>query len=274
MVTSILMTVHDREPEVLLATLRSLWRCGLSDAEVVVVDDRSAMDYSWVRAYMKPRFRETKWVATGDYEGWRKDGYGNPAFAFNRGLELCTGDRVVAMSSDVIVTPRLIKFMEKYHDETCLWTPKVLDMDSGNEYCGAGRVFPMPWFLAAPTSACLEVGGWDENYLGGLCFEDNDFVGRVALKLGTLRADWDVYGYHQSHIQPAYDINDPEIVEANQRNRDYTKSKWGGIPFDGEFTPFDVARRPDATGCQKFVFRGNNLEELVAKTNGLKHARV
>jgi len=261
MKTSVLMTVHDREPEVLLATLRSLHRSGLADCELVIVDDRSGMDYSWIKAYTSPRFASVKWVATGDYEGFRAEGYGNPAHAFNVGLAVATKERLVVMSSDVIVTPGAVKSMDRFWNPETLYTPLVLDMDSFSEYCGPTRPFPMPWFLAMPTKVAQELGGWDEKFLQGLCYEDSDAVGRFALRLGVVRCDWKAVVYHQSHVQPAYDVKSDEIMDANARNRDICKRKWGGIPFDGEQSPFNVTKRPDPSGCVRLECVNEALKE-------------
>jgi len=259
--TSVLMTVHDREPEVLLATLRSLHRCGLSDIELIIVDDRSEMDYSWIREYAKPRFTSVKWIPTGEYEGFRVEGYGNPAHAFNVGLNLATGDRLVIMSSDVIVTPGAVKSMNRFWSPDVLYTPKVIDMDLYREYCGPTRPFPMPWFLVVPTKTALEVGGWDETFLGGFCFEDNDFVGRVLLQLGVVRCDWDAVVYHQSHVQPAYDVTSEEVVAANDRNKALCRQKWSGIPFDGELTPWTMTKKPDPMGCTRMEVKAPDLKD-------------
>jgi len=259
--TSVLMTVHDREPEVLLALLRSLHRSGLHEAELVIVDDRSSMDYSWIRDYAKPRFSSVKWIPTGEYEGFRADGYGNPAHAFNVGLEICTNHRLVVMSSDVIVTPKAVKSMDRFWSPECLWTPLVVDMDSSAEYCGPTRPFPMPWMLAMPTKVAQEVGGWDVAYLNGLCYEDSDFVGRLALRLGVVRCDWGAVVYHQSHVQPAYDVKSEEIMAANARNRDICKKKWGGIPFDSDQPPFTVTKKPDPSGCARLEIVNEALKE-------------
>ena len=249
MKTSVLMTVHDREPEVLLSVLRSLHRCGLSEIELVIVNDRSEMDYSWIRAYAEPRFDTVKWVDAGDYPGFRVEGYGNPAHAFNVGLELCTGERLIVMSSDVVITPRAVWSMERFWTKDVCYTPKVIDMDTGAEYCGATRPFPMPWFLVMPTAVAQSVGGWDETFLNGFCYEDNDFVARVFKVLGVIRCDWDAFVYHQSHVQPAYDVKSDEVLSANARNRDICRAKWKGIPFDGDLPPFTISRRPDPMGC-------------------------
>jgi hypothetical protein len=255
------MTVHDREPEVLLATLRSLHRAGLDESQLVIVDDRSSMDYSWIRDYAAPRFAEVRWQPTGDYEGFRVEGYGNPSRAFNTGLALCTKERLVVMSSDVIVTPKAVKSMLRFGKGDCLFTPKVIDMDTNLDYCGPGRQFPMPWFLSMPTKTAQEVGGWNDDFLGGFCFEDNDFVGRVALKLGLIRMDWSAVTYHQSHLQPAYDTTSDEVMAANARNRDICKRIWGGIPFDGEFPPFRITAKPDPMGCARMEVDNESLKE-------------
>ncbi len=243
------MTTHDREPEVLLKTLRGLWRSGLGEAELIVVDDRSAMDYSWVREYCLPRFSSVKWARTGEYEGFRSEGYGNPAHAFNVGLAIATKERLIVMSSDVEITPGVVKSMDRFWTPDVLYTPRIVDMDSGQEYCGEARIFPAPWFLAMPTGIAQQIGGWDEKFLDGLCYEDNDFLGRLCLYLGEIKCDWKPIAYHQSHPQPAYALEDLEIRAANQRNRDYCMTKWKGIPFSIEFAPFNVIRRPDPSGC-------------------------
>jgi len=262
--TSVLMTVHDREPEVLLATLRSLHRSGLSESELVIVDDRSKMAYTWIKDYAKPRFRSVKWIPTGEYAGFRADGYGNPAHAFNVGLDICTGERLIVMSSDVIATPASCWSMDRFWTPEYLYTPRVINMDTYREYCGATRPFPMPWFLVMSTKLAQQVGGWDETFINGLCYEDNDFVGRLGLQVEAIRCDWDAVVYHQSHVQPAYDVKSEEISAANARNRDIIKKKWGGIPFDGENACWTMKTKPDPAGCTRLEIIAPELKERFA----------
>lgn len=259
--TSVLMTVHDREPEILLPTLRSLHRSGLDDIELIIVDDRSDMDYSWVKPYATPRFSVVKWATTGDYEGHRLNGYGNPSKAFNTGLFLATGDRLIVMSSDVIVTSDAVKSMDRHWTPACGYTPRVMDLDTQIEYCGPTRPFPMPWFLVLPTKDVQEMGGWDEQFLAGYAFEDNDFVGRIALKLGTILCDWVPVVYHQTHERPGGTDNYGKEAPAFERNRDLCMKKWGGIPFDSEFTPFTLLKKLDASGCSKLEVVNEGLKE-------------
>ena len=270
---SAVMTLHDRDHELIANTLRSMYRSGMKDCEVVIVNDRSTYDYSGLKEGAEAMFDKCHWVDTGEYDGFRVNGYGNPAYAFNLGLQTAERENVVLMSSDVIVTKRAVERMKRFTSERHAWTPIVYDFELGfeREYCGPKRFFPMPWFLAAPRQACVDCGAWDESYLGGLCFEDNDFVGRLGLQIGTILGDWTCWVYHQSHDQPAYDFNDAEVKSANDRNRQLTMRKWAGIPFDGTLTPMDILRKPHESGCSSLLFQQDGLLD---RLKGLASASV
>ncbi len=94
----------------------------------------------------------------------------------------------------------------------------------------------------------------------GMCFEDNDFVGRLMAQTGAFVGEWTYCVYHQSHIQPAYKVDDPGIARANGRNKDWTRQKWGGIPFDSETPAFDVVREMHKSGnaLHRVVDRSGN----------------
>lgn len=269
MKTSVLLTIHDREPEVLLASFRSLWRSGIGkDDEVVIVNDRSMRDYSWVRDYVAARM-PFQWIDVKDYAAYRfKSGHNGPSRAFNEALRAAKNDRVIAMSSDIIVTPLAWKAMNDIDPKEGMWSPKVWDLDGvpKREYCGPARIFPMPWFLLMDKEILESVGGWDEEYLKGLSYDDNDVAGRVALATGRLFLDYQAVVYHQSH-----ELVGDAADEPHDRNRFYTKQKWGGIPFEGDTTPFDVVRTPHESGRITFECRDVNgrLEKAVAMTKGL-----
>jgi glycosyltransferase involved in cell wall biosynthesis len=274
--TSIVMTVFDRPVEVILRTLRCLRECDLSDTQVVVVNDGSKQPYKSVRTYLEEGFESGVWFDMPEYEAFRlSDGSNNPARAFNQAVSLATGENLIVMSSDVMVPPKTMAKAKKADFSQGVWTPSVEDtwgnLAIGREYCGPNRLFPMPWFLGVSKTHLLEVGGWDEGYLGGLCYEDNDVVGRVALKTGRFVGDWSVKVYHQGHEQGAYDFEQKDVLDANMRNREYTQAKWGGIPFDREYTPFDVVRKMQKSGnaAHECIDKAGKLEAAVAKTTGL-----
>ena len=273
MKTSVLMTVFNREIEVLCSTLRGLRRAWADEMELVVVDDGSTQDYSGVREHAEARLPGTVWKKAEPYPAYRDGGYNNPARAFNEALLASSGEKLIVMSSDVLVTPKAMAAALEYDLSCGMWSPLVIDLDSGKQYCGPNRIFPAPWMLVCRRSDVMEIGGWDEAYLEGHCYEDNDFIGRLALKSGMFTVDWGVTVYHQSHEQPAYNMENPEIEAANERNRRYTMAKWaGGIPFNGSYAAFDVSRFPHPSGrtvlkCVDTV--GDRLMRAVAGTKGI-----
>lgn len=266
---SVLMTVFNREPEVLMATLRSLWRSLPEDAQVVLVDDGSTVPYDWIKSYADARFKDFAWHVMEPYEAFRIDGFNNPAKAFNQALSMAKHDKIVVMSSDVLTNPIAVQKLMKFNLEEMAWTPLVIDTESGAQYCGPLRLFPAPWFLAVSKKHAIECGGWDETYLDGMCWEDNDFLGRVMLQTGRFIGDWSVIVYHQSHEQPAYRIDDPVILDANNKNKQYTRAKWSGLPFGGqESCAFDILRKPYVTGdvVHECKYMGTLLPDTIART--------
>jgi hypothetical protein len=242
---SILMTIHDREPAVLMSTLRSLWRAGVADEEeLVLVNDRSSRPIDWATDMAKKMFANVTVIDVKEEPEFSIEGFANPSRAFNIGLEACQGADLWIMSSDVLVNPAVIDRARKVRTKEMIWTPLILDLDTQMQYCGPTRMFPMPWFLVCSTEKAIECGGWDETYMQGMCYEDNDFVGRLAACTGAFQGDWSVCAYHQSHVQPAYLVEREEIRAANEKNKDWTRKKWGGIPFS-ELAVFDVVREMD-----------------------------
>jgi len=268
---SVLLTLYNREYEVILACLRSLSRSLSPSDEVVIVDDCSTIDYTGIKGYAKTVLPcKSKWVDMPDYDAYRiGEGFNNPAKAFNAALEVASEPNLYVMSSDVIVTPNCVTRAKRCDLSEMAWVPLVIDIDSGSQYCGPSRLFPAPWFLACSTELARECGGWDEEYLKGVCYEDNDFMGRIMLQTGRFLGDWSVAVYHQSHPQPAYDVSDPDVAAANARNRDYTLSKWTGIPWGGgQDSCFDVVRKPYRTGdvVYECKYYDNKLQKVIAST--------
>lgn len=269
---SILMTLYDREYEVILSTLRSLRRSLWEDDELIIVNDGSSLDYTGVKAYCQ-HFPRSTWYDLEPYDAFRIGGFNNPARAFNKALELATEDRLFVMSSDVLVTPNAYNRAARVDFKEMAWTPLVIDLENSfnlPHYCGPMRLFPAPWFLGCYRKHVIDCGGWDENYLDGMCYEDNDFIGRLMLQTGRFIGDWNATVYHQSHTQPAYKVEDPDIKEANKRNYEYTKKKWdGGIPFAGhEEAVFDVLRKPYVTGdiVHECKYGGTLLADVISRT--------
>lgn len=271
--TSVIMTLFNREPEIILSTLRTLRGHDLSEFEVIVVDDNSDADYrsKVVELIIKPILAPMngRIVEMAPYDSYHIQGFKNPAKAFNRALDEAVGERLIIMSSDVLAPARVMEKALTFEPDETIFCPMVIDIDTGGEYCGPNRVFPMPWFLGTSTAKARACGGWDENYMLGMCYEDNDFVARLALEVGSVTYDWGCIVWHQSHYQPAYRVDQQWVAMANQRNKVYTADKWKGIPFDesiGQVWDIQRGRHVNGDFQQKFIDSKNILADLKAKT--------
>lgn len=253
---TIAMTVFNREFEVLLSTLRWLRACDLEDTEVIIVDDCSTIEYEWMEAYKKA-IPTLRFIKMDPYECFHTpDGYKNPAKAFNRCLEEARGENIALISSDVIVPGHVLEAARKVGGKEAIYCPMTIDLGTGVEYCGPHRPFPMPWFIYTNTEKCRDAGGWDENYLLGLCYEDNDFLGRLCLEVGNVVFDWTAICWHQTHHQPAYEFDNEVIRQANDRNKKYTVEKWTGLPWGPPDMPaFAVERTRHESGNLMWVFK-------------------
>ena len=282
MKTSILFPVHDREAAVVLSSVRSIARCARAgdEFELIVANDRSNMSYDWLVGYLKAHEVPFTWLDVAGYDAFRMDeatmgakGHNGPSRAFNEALAASDGERVIAMSSDVIVTPGAWKAALATDVTLGMWSPKVWDLDGNpfREYCGPTRVFPMPWFLVMSRQTLVDVGGWDESYLQGLSYDDNDVAGRVALGQGRFFLDYEATVFHHSHATVYDETHRPEIKAALDRNRDWTMHKWSGVPFEGAVSPFSVLRRPHPSGRIAFecLAPEGRLEQAVKMTTGM-----
>jgi hypothetical protein len=221
------MTVYNRPQLVLLNTLLKLGPNDWSDGEIVVVNDGSRIPYG----PLKESFGDlpVKWVEAKPFPGcYSLKGYNNPAHAWNVGLAASSGEYVFPMSSDIMVTPGIIHRALNLDLDKVAWMPSVVDMDTAMEYLGPNRLAPLGWFFGVHRKH-MEAVGWDEEYMNGIAFEDNDMMARLALEVGRFVVDVGCTVWHQSHPQTAYSDN----LAGWTVNRGYCKEKWGGfIPWD------------------------------------------
>lgn len=222
----IVMTVYNRPPRVIANTLEALQRT-FPDSPIYVVLDGGAD--------VVPLSGNIRTLAAVSI-GYNLDGYNNPAHAFNVGIDaaLTDGcDLLAIMSSDCIVQSQFRPIIEALWDDKqfqhLCWTPTVMDMDTGAAWCHPQNVRPFPWFLVATAKNVVACGKYDEEYLKGLAFEDNDFSARVILEAGHLLVQGSAFAFHQSHAQLAYSDN----LAGWAINEAYTRQKWGGlVPFN------------------------------------------
>lgn len=219
--SSILMTVYNRPVKVLEDTLDSVVRSafGVCD-EIVVIDDGSTVDYG------KFENEKIKWVRIEkDPRAYSIDGTNNPARAWNHALEVATGDIIISMASDCIVPLRGVSAAVDAASKGQFWQCRVINSRNNEEFLGKDRLAPYGWFMAWDRTRHNLI--WDENYMKGIAFEDNDMTARLAQAFGGVTIDLDVTVTHQSHPQVAYSDN----LSGWHINQKYTMEKWGGIPW-------------------------------------------
>ena len=228
---SVIMTVYNRPQLALMNTLSKLGANDFSDGEVIIVDDGSTLPYeplvSTFADHIPIRWERVDTVA--DREGtYNIDGHNNPAYAANCGLEMAKGEFIFWMSSDVMLPPQIIHRAFDLNLEQVAWMPCVVDLDTNQTYLGPDRMVPLGWFYGVHRKHLEEIGGWDEEYLKGIAFEDNDIMCRLGHQVGRFVIDKQVVAWHQSHPQTAYS---DELAGWNL-NQKYTLEKHGSIPFN------------------------------------------
>ena len=249
---NIILTLFDRQPVQLMNTLLWLTRNDLTDTQLVIVNDGSTQDLSWVKTYLGDV--PYVWHDMEPYEAYRIGQHNNPAKANNEALKLCTGERVFWLSSDCILPPHALERARKIVDSGAIYVPRVQDIAGYEklmyEFNGPTRFHPMMWFVGCRLEDCLAIGGFDEEFIKGMAYEDNDFMGRLALQVGKLVFDFDTTVIHQSH--PIVYLSDEDQL-GTKTSREYCKRKWRGIPFASERATMNIKRKIHDSGHAMWV---------------------
>lgn len=226
-----ILTVHDRPEIELLRVLQQIAKNDLRDAEVLVIDDGSETDYSDVIASMEP-FLPLRWerwpTLEHKPETYHISGHKNPAFVNNKAIELAHGENLIWLSSDVLIPSHTVERLGRWDLSTRSVTARIIDIDTGNVFCGKERPMFACWLLACSKANALAVDGFDEELLKGMAFDDNDFTAKLALLTGKMVIDSSILAFHQSHA-PLY-LSDGGV--GYQKSHKYVLDKWGGIPWD------------------------------------------
>lgn len=236
-VNSIIMTLFNRPPRVVWNTLHALRKNDLENCEIIIVDDGSTTDYSQQRAYAEQYEMPVVWyrIKADEYpddtyyiehpDGGRIN---NPALAMNRAIGWAKGRRLMFLSSDCMIPKFGIDIAKKCGDY--YWIANVVDQATNAMYVCDKRPLPFHFFASCKREHVEAIGGFDENYLRGIAWEDNDFGARLGLYCRHVIFDSSVLVVHQSHGPMAYG----DKLKGCKISERYTQSKWGGIPWEIE----------------------------------------
>ena len=256
---SVLLSLHDRDTVDLQKTFKQLAKAasGRTDVEFVVCFDFAEGAYEQVEA-LAEIFQQSIEMANltckllrfdtvaEHKETFHLDTHCNPVAVNNVLMDNADGDNLVWISSDMIVSPLLFERLDLHIGDDGLldtvWCSRVIDQDSMAEYCGPSRPFPMMWCVAHPSTGERH----DLQLLQGFGYDDNDWMARMGLRVGSITIDLCHIAIHQTHGRVSQlgqlatgKAYSKDAAPGWERSGKYIVAKWGGCPFDGRTLDVD-----------------------------------
>lgn len=260
MTLSLVLTVHDRPAEVSRQVAESLRLPGNMPDELILVLDRPTKEAKAgaLLAYMDTDFPVRTITIPGE-PGWLC-----PARAWNHGFRACSSDLIYAISSEVVQDAGNLDKARKLMQEQCYHgqfedPPTAIDVQCSQ--CGGSEIKkrpkkialfgachnstpenlvvgaepgllvsakmtrPLGFIACMPTANVKQIFGFDEKFMGGYWYDDDDFFFRLW-KTG-LNFVWDdsIHGIHLDHKRPVLETQEGRA--GIQRNEALMQQKHG-----------------------------------------------
>ncbi len=261
---SIATSYKNRKPQ-FIRTLQSIAASKIKDVEVIVVDDAS--DEPHRLEDLIEQFPFLTVIRVEPYEKW----YANPCVAFNKAFAAAKGDKVIIQNPECVHIGDVLQYVEDNLNDTNylsfaaysldqLSTDRLEGLDYNNvdsitqTFCTQSRAVrtegDVGWynhshyrpvgyhFCSAITRDNLtKLGGFDERYAFGHCYDDNEFLFRVRncakLSMSIVDSPLVIHQWHYSFNIYSQD-NHKEMLAANlelfnqtkQENRINPNDKW------------------------------------------------
>ena len=203
--------------EVVLECIQSV-RDHSSNYELIIVDDGSPLDTSFLRRYADTYIRHKKPI--GIARGW------------NNGLKVSRGKYKVIINDDIVAKPGWLECMVKALNEvesSLVSAPAVQHMANGVgvEESHENKVwFPGSCFMLTEETI-NKVGYFDEQFLP-FNYEDVDYWTRVYKAGGVLARNYEVMVDHKEG-DVIHKIEENSKVDSDNRSR--YLAKWGFDPI-------------------------------------------
>lgn len=249
---SLVLTVHNRHPEVSKQVADSFLLAGNRVDEVVCVLDRPTEEVrtgayaAWGGTPFKTRFIEI--------EG--PPGWICPAKAWNRGYRAAMGDLLYCISSEVVQDAGNVELAKELAAggntvifgacHNSVQTQLVVGAEPGL-LASSKMPRPLGFIACLPRAAVLAIGGADEAFQDGLWFEDDDFY--LRLWQSGLDFVWDdrIHGTHLDHERPDLMTDEGRdkvnINAALMLRKHGTRYPWPQLPKVVESSPGRLAWR-------------------------------
>ena len=161
-------------------------------------------------------------------------GWLGPARAWNAGFKHIEHELTYCISSEVIQSPGNCARAKKHLSGPPLVVfgratddgpMPVVNSPDPNVLCSAKMMRPLGFIMALPTWIFRAINGFDEKFMEGYWYDDDDLTYRMW-RLGVpYLFDDEIVGVHQHHDRP--DLSTPRGQEMIKKNSDYIKSRWG-----------------------------------------------
>ena len=238
---SLILTIHNRTPEVSKRVADSFREPGNRPDEVIVVLDRATEEVrEGARAAWEGYETAVRFISIPGEPVWK-----SPVKAWNFGFAAATGDVFYCISSETLQAPWNVQNVRQLlapmdvciqGKAECSCGPQGREVNwgpgtPGNLLCDSRHPRPLGFIWAAPAEAVRRIGCYDEAFDGGLWYDDNDFFFRLwEAGLDFLFTD-EVAGTHLHHPRPGLECE--EGTKAIQRNFAYIVGKHGVVPNVG-----------------------------------------
>lgn len=242
---SLILTVNNRTPEVSKQVADSLMLPGNLPDQLVVVLDRPTDEVGTgaVKAYSRLE-TEVLFTELGGEPGWK-----GPAHAWNTGFDRAHGDLLYCISSEVVQDAgnvRKAKLACSSGDVVVFGAchnsePENLVVGAEPGLLVSSRMpRPLGFIVCMPAAKVKEIGGFDEDFMGGFWYDDDDFFLRMWRTGVDFLFDDGIHGVHLDHKRPILDT--PEGQAGIQRNAALMMAKhgthhpWPGLPRNQHLT--------------------------------------
>lgn len=194
---AVMVPVHEKPDETIRAVLGSL-DAKESDRIIIVLDRARESLHRVAEAFGRI-------VVLDGHPGWR-----SPCIAANFGLSEIDSDITIYNPSDIVQAQGNIDIVRAHFTErpNSVLFGRVVesnpDMCKGAGHAGpvlqgSDNTRPMTFLTAYPTAALRAIGGWDELFQEGVCYEDDDLAARLWKYGLDFVFDDRFSGVHQSH---------------------------------------------------------------------------
>lgn len=152
----------------------------------------------------------------------------NPSKAFNIGVREARYDQIIVSSPEVMPTTDVLTQLEDLIGQNVIC--QVWDEDENNKIfmslvnTSFRNETPGYYFLAMFNKSDIEkINGWDEDFMKGYAFEDDDFGARWVRGGIPFITREDIQGVHQYHprletIHGGFGVNQRKYMENNNNN--------------------------------------------------------